>query len=227
VPVDEQRQQDPPAGLSWGLTAFLLGFGLYYVVSLLIIGFLPAADGPRSGVRLLVPFAANLFLGLVPWWFSRRRGRGARADFGLLPNRRDFAVGLRWGIGSLIAGLLISLLLSNLIPPQTSQVSTHLDGWLVGYSLFLVIGAPITEELLVRGALWGALEHYGVPRLTILVLTALVFAFIHLEPSRLASLFAQGIAIGGARLATGRVGAGMVAHATNNLLPGILTIVGI
>jgi membrane protease YdiL (CAAX protease family) len=227
VPVDEQRQQDPPAALSWGLPAFLLGFGLYYVVSLLIIGFLPAPDGPRAGARLLVPFIANLFLGLVPWWFSRRRGRGARTDFGLLPNRRDFEVGVSWGIGSLIVGLLISLLLSHLIPPQTSQVSTHLDGWLVGYSLFLVIGAPITEELLVRGALWGALEHYGVPRLTILVLTALVFAFIHLDPSRLASLFAQGLAIGGARLVTGRVGASMVAHATNNLLPGIVTLVGI
>lgn len=225
--MDEQRQQDPPAGLSWGLPAFLLGFGLYYLVSLLIIGFLPAPDGPRAGARLLVPFIANLFLGLVPWWFSRRRGRGARTDFGLLPNRRDFEVGVSWGIGSLIVGLLISLLLSHLIPPQTSQVSTHLDGWLVGYSLFLVIGAPITEELLVRGALWGALEHYGVPRLTILVLTALIFAFIHLDPSRLASLFAQGLAIGGARLVTGRVGASMVAHATNNLLPGIVTLVGI
>jgi membrane protease YdiL (CAAX protease family) len=226
VPVDEQRQQDPPAGLSWGLPAFLLGFGMYYVVSLLIIGFLPAPDGPRSGVRLLVPFIANLFLGLVPWWFSRRRGRGLRADFGFVPNRRDLEVGLGWGIGSLIAGLLISLLLSHLIPPTASQVSTHLDGWLVGYSLFLVIGAPITEELLVRGALWGALEHYGVPRLTILVFTALVFAFVHLEPSRLASLFAQGIAIGGARLVTGRVGASVLAHTTNNLLPGIFTLAG-
>jgi membrane protease YdiL (CAAX protease family) len=68
------------------------------------------------------------------------------------------------------------------------------------------------------------LAHYGVPRLTILALTALIFAFLHLDPSRLASLFAQGLAIGTARLVTGRIGASMVAHATNNLLPGIITL---
>ncbi|MBB5894113.1 lysostaphin resistance A-like protein [Kutzneria kofuensis] len=225
--MDEQRQQDPPVGQAWGLPAFLLGFAAYYLVSLLLIGFLPAPDGPRSGARLLLPFIANVFLGLVPWWYSRRFGRGVRADFGFLPDRRDFSVGLSCGVVSVIAGLVISLLLSHIIPPQASPVSTHLDGWLVGYVAFLVIGAPITEELLVRGALWGALEHYGVPRLTILALTALVFAFLHLDPSRLASLFAQGLAIGAARLVTGRIGASMVAHATNNLLPGIFTLAGI
>jgi hypothetical protein len=227
VPVDEQRQQDPPAGLAWGLPAFLLGFGLYYVVSLLIIGFLPAPDGPRSGVRLLVPFVANLFLGLVPWWFSRRRGRGVVADFGFLPNRRDFSVGLSCGVASVVVGLVISMVVSRIIPPAASPVTSHVDGWLIGFVAFLVIGAPITEELLVRGALWGALAHYGVPRLTVLLLTALVFAFLHLDPSRLASLFAQGVAIGAARMVTGRVGASMVAHATNNLLPGIFTLAGI
>jgi membrane protease YdiL (CAAX protease family) len=227
VPVDEQRQHDPPADRAWGLTAFLLGFGLYYLASLLIIGLLPASDGPRSGARLLVPFAANLFLGLAPWWFSRRRGRGVLADFGFVPTRRDISVGFTCGVVSVIVGLVISMLVSHVIPPQASPVSTHLDGWLVGYVAFLVIGAPVTEELLVRGALWGALEHYGVPRLTVLALTALIFAFLHLDPSRLASLFAQGLAIGAARMTTGRIGASMVAHATNNLLPGIFTLAGI
>ena len=222
--MEEQRQEDPPADLAWGLTAFLLGFGAYYLVSLVIIGFLPAPDGPRSGARLVLPLIANLSLGLVPWWFSRRRGHGVVKDFGFLPNRRDFTVGLVCGVASLFVGLVISLLVSRIIPPQASPVSSHLDAWLIGYVAFLVIGAPITEELLVRGALWGALERYGLPRLTILALTALIFAFLHLDPSRLASLFAQGVAIGAARLVTGRIGASMVAHATNNLLPGIITL---
>jgi membrane protease YdiL (CAAX protease family) len=224
VPVDEQRQQDPPADLAWGLIAFLVGFGAYYLVSLAIIGFLPPPDGPRAGARLVVPLVANLLLGLVPWWFSRRRGRGILEDFGFLPTRRDVMVGLACGVVSLVAGLIISLLVARIIPPQAAPVSSHLDAWLVAYVAFLVIGAPITEELLVRGALWGALAHYGVPRLTILALTALIFAFLHLDPSRLASLFAQGLAIGTARLVTGRIGASMVAHATNNLLPGIITL---
>jgi len=222
--VDEQRQQHPPTDLAWGLTAFLLGFGAYYLVSLVIVGFLPAPNGPRSGVRLVLPLVANLFLGLVPWWFSRRRGRGGLADFGFLPTRRDTMVGLVCGVTSVVVGLIISMVVARVIPPQASPVTSHVDAWLVGYVAFLVIGAPVTEELLVRGALWGALERYQVPRLTILVLTALIFAFLHLDPSRLASLFAQGVAIGAARLVTGRIGASMVAHATNNLLPGIVTL---
>lgn len=222
--MDEQREQHPPTDLAWGLTAFLLGFGAYYLVSLVIVGFLPAPDGPRSGVRLVAPLIANLFLGLVPWWFSRRYGRGVLADFGFLPTRRDAMVGLVCGVASVLVGLVISMLVSRIIPPQASPVTNHVDAWLVGFVAFLVIGAPITEELLVRGALWGALERYQVPRLTILALTALIFAFLHLDPSRLASLFAQGVAIGAARLVTGRVGASVVAHATNNLLPGIVTL---
>ncbi|QUQ71496.1 CPBP family intramembrane glutamic endopeptidase [Kutzneria sp. CA-103260] len=222
--MDEQRQQHPPTDLAWGLTAFLLGFGLYYLVSLVIVGFLPAPSGPRSGARLVVPLVANLFLGLVPWWFSRRRGRGVLADFGFLPTRRDVLVGLVCGVASVVVGLIIAMVVAQVIPPQASPITSHVDAWLIGYVAFLVIGAPVTEELLVRGALWGALERYQVPRLTILALTALIFAFLHLDPSRLASLFAQGVAIGAARLVTGRIGASMVAHATNNLLPGIVTL---
>jgi membrane protease YdiL (CAAX protease family) len=221
--VDDERQQ-PPTDLAWGLPAFLLGFGAYYVVSLVILGLLRPPAGPRDGLDLVLPLVANLFLGLVPWWFSRRRGRGVLADFGYLPTGRDVLVGFVCGVGSVLVGIVISLLVSHVVPPEPESVSTHLNGWLVGYVVFLVVGAPMTEELLVRGALWGALARYGLPRLVVLAFTALVFAFMHLDPTRLASLFAQGLALGAARLATGRVGASMVAHATNNLLPGIVVL---
>ena len=121
--MDEQREQHPPTDLAWGLTAFLLGFGAYYLVSLVIVGFLPAPDGPRSGVRLVAPLIANLFLGLVPWWFSRRYGRGVLADFGFLPTRRDAMVGLVCGVASVLVGLVISMLVSRIIPPQASPVT--------------------------------------------------------------------------------------------------------
>ena len=145
--MDEQREQHPPTDLAWGLTAFLLGFGAYYLVSLVIVGFLPAPDGPRSGVRLVAPLIANLFLGLVPWWFSRRYGRGVLADFGFLPTRRDAMVGLVCGVASVLVGLVISMLVSRIIPPQASPVTNHVYAWLVGCVAFLVIGAPITEEI--------------------------------------------------------------------------------
>jgi CAAX protease family protein len=215
--VDDERD------LRWGLPAFLLGFGGYYLVSLVIIVFLPAST-VQSGPSLVLPLIANLMLGLVPAWYSARRGRGVLADFGFLPTRRDVLVGLVCGAVSVVLGITLSVLVSRILHSAQEPISTHVDGWLLTYVVFLVIGAPITEELLVRGALWGALEHYRVPRSTILALTALIFAFLHLDPGRLLSLFAQGLAIGVARLITGRIGASMVAHATNNLLPAIATL---
>ena len=55
---------------------------------------------------------------------------------------------------------------------------------------------------------------------------ALVFAQVHGEPSRMLALFGQGIAIGAARMITGRVSASIVAHATNNLPPALLLLSG-
>jgi membrane protease YdiL (CAAX protease family) len=45
---------------------------------------------------------------------------------------------------------------------------------------------------------------------------------MHQEPTLTLALFCQGVAIGTARMITGRIGASMIAHATNNLIPALL-----
>ncbi|AHI00675.1 CPBP family intramembrane glutamic endopeptidase [Kutzneria albida] len=205
----------------WGLPVFLVGFGSYYLVSLVIAALVPAGD-THSGPLLLLPLSANLLLGAAPVIGSLLRGRGLRADFGLLPTARGVGVGVVCGAVSVVVGVVLSLAVTHVLHPVPPQVPTGgLSAWTLSYGVFLVVGAPITEELLVRGALWGALEGYGVPRGIVLVFTALVFAFLHLDPPRLLSLFAQGLAIGAARLLTGGIGASIVAHAANNLLPAL------
>jgi uncharacterized protein len=223
--VDEQQVVAPqPGDLRWGLPAFLCGFGAYYLISVAIAAAVPSGL-IHSGPLLLLPLVANLFLGLVPAIWSWLLGHGIGADFGFLPRRGDFGVGLAYGAISLGVGVALALVIAELLHPAPVPVPTGgVTVWLVGYVVFLVVGAPVTEELLVRGALWGALEHHRVPRGVILVFTALIFAFLHLQPDRLLSLFAQGLAIGAARMITGRIGASMVAHATNNLLPALLLL---
>jgi membrane protease YdiL (CAAX protease family) len=66
------------------------------------------------------------------------------------------------------------------------------------------------------------LEHYKLHRYAILALTSLIFAFMHQEPTVTLALFCQGVSIGFARMITGRIGASMIAHATNNLIPALL-----
>jgi membrane protease YdiL (CAAX protease family) len=60
----------------------------------------------------------------------------------------------------------------------------------------------------------------------VLVLTAIVFAYLHGKPTRTIALLGQGLAIGAARYFTGRVGASVIAHAANNLPPALLLFVG-
>lgn len=223
--------------LAWGFAAFFIGYGGYYLIALILSAFAPSQETgfdpsqpPDTGPLLLLAFAPNILLGLVPAVFSWRKGRGLRSDFGIVPKWRDVKVGLACGGAALLVSWVVSIVLIQLSgPPPESGLSALMQGersiWLFLFALFAFLGAPLTEELLMRGALWGALEHYRVPRYAILLLTALIFALIHGEMWRMPVLFLGGVAMGAARMITGRVSASMIAHATNNFLPALVLFV--
>ncbi len=237
-PAQARLEAARSGSLAWGFSAFFLGYGGYYLVSLVVGALLPERRGgfdpaspPELGPLLLVSFAPNVVLGLLPAVFSWRKGRGLRSDFGILPNRRDLWIGIVCGSAALFVSLLVSAVLIGISgPPPDSGIEELLGArqnvWLFLFALFALVGAPLTEELLMRGALWGALEHYRVPRFAILLLTALLFALIHEEAWRLPVLFCAGLGVGAARMITGRVGASIVAHATNNFLPALVIFFG-
>jgi uncharacterized protein len=225
--------------MSWGIPAFFLGYGSFYVAGLIIsavfaslavhLDTIPSAD---RGPLVLLALAPNLLLGLGPAVMSWWKGQGLRRDFGIVPTRRDLWIGALCGLVALGLGVLVNILLQNLVfknstpannaVQQLSGLSGGRSVWLAIAALFVVLGAPLTEEILVRGALWGALEHYRIHRYAVLALTSLLFAFMHQEPTVTLALFCQGVAIGTARMITGRIGASMIAHATNNLIPALL-----
>jgi hypothetical protein len=225
--------------MNWGIPAFFASYGSFYLVGLVIsavfasiavrLDSIPAGD---RGPLVLLALAPNVLLGLGPAVFSWWKGQGLRRDYGIVPTRRDLWIGALCGLVAFGLGLVINILLQafvfkngasgNNAVQQLSGLSGGRSGWLAFAALFVVIGAPLTEELLVRGALWGALEHYRMHRYAILALTSLVFAFMHQEPTVTLALFCQGVAIGTARMITGRIGASMIAHATNNLVPALL-----
>jgi membrane protease YdiL (CAAX protease family) len=229
--------------MSWGIPAFFLGYGTFYVLGLIITAVLasgavhldsiPTED---RGALVLLALTPNLFLGLGPAVMSWWKGNGLRRDFGIVPTRRDLWIGVLCGLVAFGIGLLVNLILQlvvfknsspgNNAVQQLSGLSGGKSVWLAIAALFVVIGAPLTEETLVRGALWGALEHYKLHRYAILALTSLIFAFMHQEPTVTLALFCQGASIGFARMITGRIGASMIAHATNNLIPALILFFG-
>ncbi|MFI9009517.1 lysostaphin resistance A-like protein [Actinosynnema sp. NPDC053489] len=234
------EQQDRDTGRAhWGFLAFFAGLGGYHLAVLVFTAAtadrfaeVDVTDPPVLGPLLLLVFLPNVLLGLGPVVVSWRRGDGPDKDFGLVPTARDVKVGLAAGGAALLAAWLLGALLLRINPDRTSSLNRigELAGgrtvWLAAAALFVFLGAPLTEELLTRGALWQALAHYRVPKVAILALTAVVFAFLHEESWRVLSLFAQGLAIGAARMTTGRVAASVVAHATNNLLPAVYLYTG-
>lgn len=224
-------------GVPSGFVGFFAGYGGYYLVSLIVAGAVAAVaidpDAVQSNLRgpaVLLALLPNLLLGIGPAVVSRLRGRGPRRDFGIRFRWSDVSTGFSCGVVALVVGLAINLLLQELVfhkPQQgVAQELGQLSGgrtvWLVLALVYAVLIAPLNEEMLMRGALWGALEHHRVPKLAILGVTALVFALLHQEPTLTLALFAQGIAIGVARMRSGGIGASMVAHATNNFLPAVV-----
>lgn len=190
-----------------------------------------SVQGNLRGPAVLLALLPNLLLGLGPAVLSWWRGLGPRLDFGIRFTRQDLSIGFSWGVGALAIGLVVNYVLQLLVfhdknQPNAAEEIGRLSGgrsvWLAIALVFIVILAPLSEELLVRGALWGALAHYRVPPPMVLALTSLVFAFLHQEPTLTLGLFCQGLALGMARMRSGGIGASMIAHATNNLIPAVV-----
>jgi len=79
----------------------------------------------------------------------------------------------------------------------------------------VVIVAPICEEIIFRGLLYGALENrLGVAGA--ILISAVVFAVVHLQITYFIGLLGVGIVLGWARWKTGSLGLPIVLHIINN-----------
>ena len=221
----------------WGLGAYVLVEAVFVGVSLLI-GF--AFGGGRLSVAALtialtVPTVLAASTAVV---ITRVRGNGPRADLGLVWSWHDVGVGAAYGFGGLVLTIPASLLYVILVGPEraSSAIGDVFAGLRAGplaavaVALVVVVLAPICEEIVYRGLLWGALERYALPRWVPFLVTTLLFALAHFEFTRTPLLFVVALPIALARLRTGRLVASVVAHQVNNLLPGVvlaLTLLGV
>lgn len=220
----------------WGFGAFFLAEGIFVLVSVMLAAVFGKLSntGSQFGLALVLSLTLpSVLAAIVAVLITLVRGNGPRLDFGLQWRWSDVRTGLGVGMIGLISTTIASKLwLDWAGPGQSSSVSELLNGGrvppvlavLIFFHVWLV--APLCEELLYRGLLWGAMERLRWGQLAAFVLTTAIFAIGHLEPERTWLLLVIAVPIGVARLMTGRLTASVVAHQVNNFLPalGILLI---
>ena len=124
------------------------------------------------------------------------------------------ALGLNWASGELFARLTnIDLADQALVKFITSNALSLRSKALL--FLFLLIEAPVLEELLFRGVLFGGLTKI-MPIWPAILLSGLVFAVIHINAATLIPLWFLGVAFAWLYVRTGTLLAPMAVHFTFN-----------
>jgi membrane protease YdiL (CAAX protease family) len=228
---------EAPAGTAsgpphrWGFGAYLLAEAVFLGTSvLLVLPYVGNHSGPPPPIMLLLSLTVPTVLAAgVALLATVLRGNGPRLDLALRFDRTDLTRGLAFGCGGLVLTIPAAALWSRVVGPEqaNSAVAELFAGQRfavpVAIAVFLVVWlvAPICEEIVYRGLLWGAVERHATGRWWAFGVTTLSFALAHFEFTRTPLLLVIAVPIGLARLYTGRLGASIIAHQLNNLLPAV------
>lgn len=232
----------------WLMLAVFIAAELTFVLVSVIVGL---AIGVGEGDQEMVPRGGLVAAVVVPTALAALVAAGGAAVLGNGPRaqrvRRELELRLRWrdlatGLVIGAAGLPLTILAAYVwaqwVGPEqaNSAVGQIFQGQQLGpalaVALFFVVWlvAPVCEEVLYRGALWRAFQHWRWNRWVVAGVTTVVFAFAHFELLRAPLLLVVTIPIALARVVTGNLLASIVAHQVNNFIPAIvlmLTVLGV
>ncbi|MHB8670877.1 MAG: CPBP family intramembrane glutamic endopeptidase [Acidimicrobiales bacterium] len=193
-------------------------------------------------VGALVAGVIGLWVGFVgvPLLASRSKGAGRLSvDFGLRARPLDLPLGVGAGLlgQAVVAGVVVALrqvVGRNEPSQQVLDTTRHAHGAShVLVALIVVVAVPVAEELFFRGLILRALERRA-GRVVAVVVSAIAFGVAHLDGSQGAAtgltLFAALAAFGVLQAllaeATGRLGPGIVSHATFNAFTLVMAAIG-
>ena len=179
------------------------------LIGLLVFWLLPE----RSNLLVLSAFFATCLLALLVAVLPL--GRNAPAALGLRP------VGWRPVVFAVLGTTVLSFAVSQLGPqPEgVKQVTEGIQGTARILQTLAVLGllAPIVEELVFRGLLYGWLAGRW-SNLVAFVLSSLAFAAAHTEPLHILLVLPLGFWFGWLRWRTGSLVPTIVAHIINNTI---------
>ncbi|AFE11972.1 putative integral membrane protein [Mycobacterium tuberculosis RGTB423] len=174
----------------WGLGAFLV-VELVFLVASTSLAVVLTGHGPVSaGVLALALAAPTVVAAGLAILITRLRGNGPRTDLRLRWSWRGLRLGLMFGFGGMLVTIPASLVYTAIVGPEANSAVVRIFGgvraswpWALVVFLVVVFVAPLCEEIIYRGLLWGAVDRrWG--RWAALVVTTVVFALAHLEFAR-------------------------------------------
>lgn len=227
----------------WGLGDAALAFAAGVVGATAAITVYIVVAGDSSDLGVTIASLVGLWAGMagVAVAASRRKGSGSLAhDFGLSLHGSDVGKGIAAGVGCHLLLITVVIALFELIGPpvqvddQARNVTSDATGWrLAVLAPFIVLGAPLFEELFFRGLLLRALRRRA-GTVAAIAFSSLAFGLVHVQTALdawstvalVAALTAFGVVLGLLAHRTGRLGASLVAHATFNAITVALLAAG-
>ncbi len=237
-PAGPRRDTAPkgPGIRGGGIAGIGAGAGVVASLAVGIVGLLEHQQSASPWFALVseLPLWAG-FLGAV-YLASKRNGTGRLSlDFGLSwPRASDGRNAFFGALAGRVIPVIYLVLMAvdlhlsrtprGLAPTVLGVVPQGLAAWIV-IVLLTVVGAPIVEEIFFRGLVQGVFNR-RCGTVASLFITAVIFSFAHAlgeGPFAPFILFPMAVVLGYLRLKTGRLAAGMLAHAEFNAIG--LTIV--
>ena len=231
----EQKKVEGRRTPWWRIALWWLGLavwvGVAVIASELLVGkilvlILPA-DLLKSNVVTTVynflGYAASMIVTIgVPWWLLKKKT--TRDELGLrgLPTWTDLLLAPAGFIVTLILGAILTLVMMAILPQinwqQTQNVGFHALYQFHEYILAfvcLVVLAPICEEIIFRGWLYGKLR-VKMPAIPAILIVSTLFGIMHFQWNVGVSVFAMSLGMCFMRELTGTIWSGVILHMIKN-----------
>ena len=180
-----------------------------YILGLILIVLVPSKV-PKAR-ELVKSTRERLGLKGLPIW----------TDLGLAPIGYIAAIALAAGLTALFS--LFPWFNSS--EAQNLGYSIYMQGWERGIAFVeLAVFAPMIEELIFRGWLYGNLR-IRVPKIVAILLVSLLFGLVHMQWNVGVSVFAMSVVSCTLREITGTIYAGTLLHIINNVVAFYLVYV--
>ena len=221
---------------SFGKSAGYIGwtFAGFMLAQLIVLGFLMLLQAANVDIgmfnKIMFNTVANIIVYILaltiliglPWLVFKQKT--SLKDLGLqrLPQGKDFL----WLIAGIVAYVFLTLIItsaSRMLFPGADYDQVQDTGFsgltsrpeLILTFISLVIVAPLAEETMFRGYLFGKLKKHAKVWVSV-ILSALLFAVVHFQFNVGLDTFALGVVLALLRVATGSIWASIMLHMVKN-----------